>query len=128
MRVDERKLSETIFRNGHIIAPLGLIILSFLIAGSDAWILASGSAILLTAYIMGGWDGRILLIYGVMMLVLSGIFVFTFPDHADWAAVQGYWLLAAGTAAMVIASPQKGIRARAWRRGSRAGRRYTPNL
>jgi len=118
--VDERGLSERILREGRFLAPLALVSFSFLIAGSDAWILASGSAILLAAYIMEGWDGRILLLYGIGMLALCIPFIFIAPGHADWAAVQGYWLLAAGAAAMAL-----GLKDPVSPRGNPPGRMHT---
>lgn len=121
--VDERKLSKTVFRNGQLLAPLALIFFSFLIAGSDAWLLAAGSAMLLFGYLMNCWNCRILFLYGTAMLALCGLLIIIAPEHANWAAVQGYWLLAAGTAGMAIRAVRD-IRGPASRTANRPARRY----
>ena len=100
--VDERKLSEDIFKKGQILAPIAFIVASFLIFRSNAGLIASSCCIFMLVYVRKGLDVKILFSYGIVMFLFCSILVFMDSVYATWAAIQGYWLLASAAVGMFI--------------------------
>jgi hypothetical protein len=98
--VDEKELSDAIVRNGPTLSLLAFLAISFLIFGSDAWLVAAASAGLLAGFTIKGWEPKVLLSYGIAMVALTCISAFIAKDYMDWTGIQGYWLICAGTLGM----------------------------
>ncbi|MCX6773703.1 MAG: hypothetical protein NTY68_01745 [Candidatus Micrarchaeota archaeon] len=98
---NEKEFFMMILENWHfLLAPIVLIVVSFAFFQNNAWMIALFSIFLLIVFIENEKDPIILLYYGVLMILVTGILVFFAKEFADWAGTEGFWLLAVGTIGM----------------------------
>lgn len=99
---DEIGFFGIILQNWHLLlAPIALILVSFLFFQANAWLIALSSMILLTMFAKNKRDPLILLYYGITMILVTCILYFYAKELANWAGIQGFWLLAAGAVGMI---------------------------
>jgi len=96
MRIKESEAREKIFRNTHYIWPFAAIFFSWIIFSGDAWPTIIIFLGLMSAYLKQKWDLRILLGYGIGMMVLGALWA------ANDIAVWGYWLFFSGVVGLTI--------------------------
>lgn len=88
---------------------MAAIIVSFLFQQSELRTFLVIAA-LLAIFIYYKYDGRILMGYGVLLLVGAGILTFTKEeDYAKLTAILSYWLLVAGTSCLLVEFYRKNL-------------------
>ncbi len=96
MAVDERELGEWISENAAVIAPPSFVFLGYFVFAGTQWPMAALALCLSAWYHRSGWDGMILVWYGIGTIAISAFLLFGPPMSASYLALSGYWLCTAG--------------------------------
>ncbi|MFH0737214.1 MAG: hypothetical protein V1827_01195 [Candidatus Micrarchaeota archaeon] len=99
--IDEAGIFRFFSSNSHILAPIALIAVSYLMLGNDDWLMGLGAGFLLAGCLLKGIRTDAVMAFGIGGIALTSLFYLAGWD-TSFIASQSYWLLAAGTVGMMI--------------------------